>query len=231
MSEVNEETNELERLKQTNKLLISKVEQLTQEIVQKETKLADYKKRVIPPWLHEDYVVNNKIVITANRITQHTNVYYPVKLKVKYILFRADDKPMKLPKVYYYPKLYLKFEFYDDKFVNCNLVTSRFKPYRCAHSNGTQICATFNSNINSLESFERAIKFIQDSFDTLNLTSMYTHRWHKSFKMLVVQINNDIKSTLPSAYKCPNCGNILASSSCITYYIRDASLISGCYRG
>ena len=123
-------------------------------------------------------------------------------------MYSKHDKPMKLPKVYNYPKLYIKFAFYDDGLRNCSLATTKFKPYRSAHSNSLALCATYNSRIKSLEDFERAIKFISDSFDTLNLTSMYDERWHKSFKKLVAQINNDAKSLVPEKYICQRCGNL-----------------------
>ena len=229
VTEINAETSELEQLKQLNKILESRNQQLTQEINKLNNILQEHKRRLIPPWLYEDYILSKKIIITQDPSTACVNIYYPVKLQIKYLMYSKHDKPMKLPKVYNYPKLYIKFAFYDDGLRNCSLATTKFKPYRSAHSSSLALCATYNSRIKSLEDFERAIKFISDSFDTLNLTSMYDERWHKSFKKLVAQINNDVKSLVPKEYICQRCGNLLAYGVCITKYIRDAAILPGCY--
>ena len=226
---------EINELRQTINLQKSKIEQLQRELDNSNAKLHATAGRIIPEWLTEKYILKKKIVLThelpQNPSDEIVRVYYPVKMVLKYILFPREEKPRKLLAPVNYPNLYIRFGFYNSLLMKTHLCTTRFKIYQCAHNVSGGICARFKRRIESIEDLERAVMFIKGGFETWNPASMFTGTlWHKSFRQMLALANNDLKNRVPDNLKCGCCGNLYINGErCITYYIRDQTILDGCY--
>lgn len=194
---VRERENLAKQFEETKSCLLREKDQLLCEIHDIRQKYNEAKHLAVPKWLDNEAMIKHKI-----KLMPHQGELYLLKkepIVIKTIMFCKCDRIFKLPKEYKLPsKLHIGLHIVDNKVVGSGLFYKHRKLYRYHFAHAYDyICASFPSEIASLEDYLRAIKFILISFETLNLSSAFELRSRDSFKRIFENILKEAASIAP----------------------------------